>query len=84
MKKKVIIKIYLVDIREELMTIAPDPNPDEAFLFAWEWWKDRCICKRSRNHQFFYDCIKRGWMRKTDAELFCNFLNQDHFWRCLA
>ena len=82
--KKVIVKIYLVDIRDELMTIAPDPNPNEAFDFAWEWWKDSCVHKHSRNHQFFYDASKRGWLRKTDAEAFCHFLHSGHFWRCLV
>ena len=82
MKKK-LIRIYLADIRDELMTIAHDPDPNGAFECAWEWWADRCVKKGWRVRQFFYLAEKRGWLAVTDAESFCNFLNQHHFWRCL-
>jgi len=81
MNEKVVV--YLVDIRDELMTIAPDEDPNGAFECAWDWWKDNCTRRRLRIHQFFYDAMNRGWLLRKDAESFCNFLNQNHFWRCL-
>ena len=80
-KEKIIV--HLVDIRDELMTIAPDDDPNGAFECAWEWWTDRCLKKGWRTHQFFYTALDRGWLAPMDAESFCNFLNQHHFWRCL-
>ena len=80
---KVQIIVYLVDIRDELMTFAPDENPNEAFECAWEWWQSYCIRKSIRGYQFFYDALERGWLKKSDAESFCNFLHNGRFWRCL-
>lgn len=81
MKTNVIV--YLVDIRDELMTIAPDDDPNGAFECAWEWWKSYCTRRHTRIHQFFYDAMNRGWLKKADAEAFCNFLHNAHPWRCL-
>ena len=81
-KEKIIV--HLVDIRDELMTIAPDDDPNGAFECAWEWWKANSVRRNIRNHQFFYDALERGWLKKSDAESFCNFLHNGHFWRCLT
>lgn len=78
------IIVYLTDIRDELQSFQPDPDPNDAFQCAWEWWKAYCVRKKIRNHQFFYDALDRAWLKKSDAESFCNFLHNGRFWRCLA
>lgn len=83
-KQKQQLRIYLADIRDELMTINPDPDPNGAFECAFDWWKWRCTRNKWRTHQFFYAAFKRGWLAPSDAESLCLFLNQNHFWRCLT
>ena len=76
--------VYLVDIRDELQSFNPDPDPSAAFLFAWKWWMDYCVRHRLRTYHFFYAALERGWIARADAESLCLFLNNARVWRCIS
>ena len=75
--------IYLVDIRDELQSFMHYEEPNEAFDKAWYMWMHYCMRHSMKKSTFFYEALDRGWITRSDAESFCNYIDNRHFWRCI-
>ena len=64
-------KITLADIRNRIARRTKDPNPKGAFDAAFYMWKHYCLRHNIHKMQFFSQTLKKGWLKRTDA---------DHFW----
>ena len=75
--------IFLVDIRDELQAYKHYDCIRDAFDALWSGWRMMNIRHRFRSYEFFKKAESQGFMARKDAESFCSYIDNSHFWNVL-
>ena len=67
-------KVTIEEIFKGLQLQMGDDYPFHKFQVGYGCWRQKGIRLRKHSAAFYTDAWRRGWMSKTDADDFCNYL----------